>query len=303
MGSFRKTWRKVRKEYQRAADRVAQFDEGILEEMGIADLGGSSWQDFRRRNFAPTQLAFFDFTTIGPVGGNVGWDYIHPPEILVKWEGEYQQTQRQGFVIDFGYEVALSDLFVAPNIANETIGEHTFFIGHLPECVFDEVTLTNTGGNYSDDPPRGSFIGAHVYQVRTNDKGDAKFTSVSGYELAYNQDNPDLIFRESVKLPWKSRERLSVDYGGPVERGIPTMLILYAAGIDPADPDVANWKVQATVRFVVGEQPELDFSNTGWSNSTYAYQQAARSGKSPRTPNPDVEFYGPYSGGKAGMRR
>lgn len=213
----------------------------------LRDLAGSSSnQDF--------------LTNAGRISRDAVEAYFGPLDgTVLPWEGGYYFADRNGFPMSFGYEVDLDQLFGAPNITTGQGGPATFFIGHMPDCEFDEVTLTCYGGDFAGPlgDPNPYYIGALVYQYRPTTEEKLQFVAVSGYELEYVVDDPVRIRREALKLRWRSNQRVSETYGGPMLAGYPTFVVIFADSNDGTftaiTPGVADWKVQCTVRFIMKE--------------------------------------------------
>lgn len=171
------------------------------------------------------------------------------------WTGDEYVYSRRGYVIDFGFDVKLSNM-TGPPVTSGVEGTEmpVGFIGHLPECVFDELTLTMTGGEYLEegDLDFGNYVGALVGQNITED-GDTIQTMISGRELRWDPEgDPRVIERESLKLPYGSRRRVSQTYGGPIEPGQPTFIRVWAKEADLGRPPFDDsWFVQATARFIL----------------------------------------------------
>lgn len=171
------------------------------------------------------------------------------------WEGGVYYPNRVGYAIEYGYDAGLSDLLGSPVTGADTRAK-TYFVGHLPDCSFDELSITNTGGDYRDDEDKidlNQFVGAYVYQINHGQiDGLPSVIAVSGIETGVDAQEPSKIYRLALKLPWKSRRRASETYGGPVYSQLPTFVRLFVGpGIDGLTPTVADWAMQITVRFIV----------------------------------------------------
>ena len=257
MGSLKKSWNRARRNFQRVHDDVMSFqDKSPFGEMRRR-LGMDKWLGDAGKKWldksGPFTIAFADISGGGQFGKDVAWDYLNPPPTIQDWNGgEYIQV-RSGFAIEFGYDVPALALLVDPNTtgAGQT-GPQNFFIGHLPDCEFDELTMTMRGGNFIDEADRlpNQFIGANVYQTVDPAGDNAQILTISGYEEAWDPEEPGRIYRQSLRLPWGAYERFSETYGGPTLSRVPTFVQLYAVGVSASTPDINDWYVQVTVRFI-----------------------------------------------------
>lgn len=181
------------------------------------------------------------------------------PSQKLPWEGGSYYPNRVGYAIEYGYDAKLTDLLGSPVTDADTRAK-TYFVGHLPDCSFDELSITNTGGDYVEDEDSidlNQFVGAYVYQVNQGQlDGLPSVIAVSGIETGVDAQEPSKIYRQALRLPWKSRRRVSETYGGPVYPRLPTFVRLFVGtGIDGMTPNVADWAMQITIRFIV--QPTL----------------------------------------------
>lgn len=251
MGSWKKFRKRVEKQFVRTFDHVQSIEADFRESMGMDKVGGRDLQEWMKRN-GPLTTGLFDVIGVGAFGGTIAWDMIHPPKNLQPWNGGEYMQYRNGFIIEVGHSVPVSSLIVDPNNSYGGFGPETFFVGHLPDCEFDELTMTMTGGDYLDESKveLGRYVGANLYQVVDPSGDNTEILSVSGTEEQFDPDEPGRIYRQSLRLPWRSRLRVSETYGGPTESRIPTLVSMYAHGIDGSTPGVNDWEIQVTSRFI-----------------------------------------------------
>jgi len=249
-GSWNKFWDRVEKNFDRVVDQVQAEQDRWIDDLNMDKVFGSDVIDWMRKN-GPLTAAFWDTTGMGLGIGHASWDRWEPPENLQTWNGQRYAQHREGFVADFSYEAAVTDLLIDPNDQAGSMGAHTYFVGHLPDAEFDELTMTMHGGDFDESEESSAFVGANVYQLIDPDGKDRSgIRTVSGYEEKYSEDDPERIYRSSLRLPWKSSTRVSETYGGPTLPRVPTFIQLYAAGVDASTPTVDDWNVQVTARFI-----------------------------------------------------
>lgn len=242
-------WDRVEDNFTRVFDQVQAQQDRIMDQANMDSVFGSDAIAWLRQN-GPLTAMFFDHMGLGLGVGHLIWDELEPPENLITWNGERYQQYRDGFVIEFGFDAKVTDIIIDPAEEVGTLGPHTYFVGHLPDCEFDELTMTMTGGEYLDEETP-AFIGANVYQVKEpEDEEQSGIVTVSGYEEAFREDEPSRIYRSSLRLPWRSSLRVSETYGGPTLSRQPTFIQVYAYGVDLSTPTVNDWEVQTTVRFI-----------------------------------------------------
>lgn len=177
---------------------------------------------------------------------------------LVDYRGEAFDPVLAGHVIERSYEVPLRDLVsTLPSPDTDSSGGPTsFFVGHLPDCVFDELTLSQDGPDFESYGPYDydgeGEIGVYAFQLRRVAGLDSGKVPVplSGIETQVSTRNPDIILRSTLKQPWKHPLRFSETYGGPVEPLAPTFVGVYVKGLSAATAGIDDWYANITIRFL-----------------------------------------------------
>ena len=177
---------------------------------------------------------------------------------VVPYQGETFDPVLTGYVIERSYEVALEDIVQNPDpVADSAGGPTSFFVGHLPDCVFDELTISQDGPDFESygpyDVKSDANIAVYGFQLRRVAGPDRGKVAVpfSGPETEISTATPEIIFRSALKQPWKHPLRFSETYGGPVEALAPTFVGVYAQGISPTAAGIEDWYANITIRFLV----------------------------------------------------
>lgn len=290
MGFFKKAFRKIKKEVKRATKNVKRIVDDLTDEewwsyfedelkdgyrnmmehvlkeqmrwakkLGIDDWGGEAFQKWLHMH-GPYVVFAADATGLGLGLVHNLWDQIFKQRTFVPFDPAAAGTfyaERAGYLIERSYEVAVVDIIGNPNPDEDRGGGATsFFVGHLPDCVFDELTVSQDGPDFESygtyDGEDVGQIGVYSFQIkRVNGIDDGPvFVPLTGYETEVDADAPELILRESLKQPWKHPQRFSETYGGPVTPLAPTFVGVYAQGLSPTTPGINDWYVNITIRFI-----------------------------------------------------
>lgn len=242
---FRGTWEHILEEQNRIARRI-----------GLDKYEGESWYDALVRH-GPLVAPISDLMGMGLGLVHILWDDIFLTRTFQPYVGPDFIADKRGFLIEMSYEVGIEDILGNPNPEEAKGGGlPSFFVGHLPDCVFDELTISQNGPDFENygtyDGEDAGQIGVYAFQLRRVSGFDEPvFVPLSGNETEIDVDAPELILRSTLKQPWKHPQRFSETYGGPVMPLAPTFVGVYATDISPSAPGISDWYANITVRFLL----------------------------------------------------
>lgn len=126
------------------------------------------------------------------------------------------------------------------------------FVGHLPDCEFDEMVcrMYNASGGYTDpfdydDTKRAELI---AFQITGQGIEKGAIREVSGIESTVLAKN-GAVFRERLRVPFRTQTLWSVTMGGPIEPLAPLFIFVQPDGITSIE--AAGWKLIVTFRVMM----------------------------------------------------
>jgi len=242
---FRGTWERILREQQRLA-----------RQFGIDDWGDENFQKWLHQH-GPYVIFAADTMGLGLGLVHAMWDDIFPQRTFFPYTGPVNEEEKVGYLIERSYETGILDILGNPDPNTDKGGGATsFFVGHLPDCVFDELTISQNGPDFESygtyDGEDAGQIGVYAFQLRKVagiDDGPV-FVPLTGNETLIDVEAPELILRTTLKQPFKHPQRFSETYGGPVTPLAPTFVGVYATGLSPTTPGIADWYANITIRFL-----------------------------------------------------
>lgn len=155
-----------------------------------------------------------------------------PVDQLAPYDGEGFSQIRSGWPIQLAVE-AVGSAGTPP--------AGTFFVGHLPVCLFDSLRMTMSAPSLEDDPRQQSGALARVVQR----DADGRTVFVSGIELGYQEDGT--LVRQDLRLPARSPLVVEENYGGAVIESLPTFIVVASYGSWSGVPSLEETSVQVTL--------------------------------------------------------
>lgn len=242
--------------YRSMMEHVLKEQMRWARKLGIDEWGNEDFQKWLHMH-GPFVVFAADATGLGlGVVHNI-WDKIFKERTFVPFGdvGGFN-PEKVGYLIERSYEISLADILGNPDPEKNAGGGATsFFVGHLPECVFDELTISQNGPAFESygtyEGAEFGEVGVYAFQIRRVagiDDGPV-FVPISGTETSVDAEAPELILRETLKQPWKHPDRFSETYGGPVTALDPTFVGVYARGLT-GTPGLDEWYANITIRFL-----------------------------------------------------
>lgn len=242
---FRGAWERILAEQDRLAKRI-----------GLDKYADKSWYEALVKH-GPLVAPMADLMGLGLGLVHLLWDDIFLTRNFAPYMGPDFIAERSGYLIEMSYEVAIADVLGNPNPETDKGGgKRSFFVGHLPDCVFDELSISQNGPDFENygtyEGEDAGQVGVYAFQVRDIEgiDGGPVYVPLSGSETLIDVDAPELILRDTLKQPWKHPQRFSETYGGPVYPLVPTFIGVYAIDIPAGAPGIDDWYANITIRFL-----------------------------------------------------
>lgn len=224
----------------------ADYRQRLGDDLSDA-LGGDDYIEFRDEWLSE----LYDLIGIEHIDGQIrftnddirmprwaSWDDVMDPYLRgahPSYEAFY--PDKSGFSIPLGYEFRSAD--------GSAPAQGIRFIGHAPRCVFQSLTITQSGIPLSTTLSTGPFWSARLVQRDSN--GFPIF--ISGPVTRESDDG--LQYREDLRMLFGTAYRSVIRVGGAITPGLPMFLALATSEDFSSNLIVGLTRVQVTANVLV----------------------------------------------------